>query len=116
MLRVTHNTTLSLASSERRCNVNFWKGVALSFFLHALLFFSLRIALPPNLDHILPIPPIAVECDLGTMSPFPFSANPPAAQQDILDPPAFHVRSESPYHMGIPYRPIASLIEEEDYD
>ena len=65
MLRVTHNSQLSLHPKETRFNRDFWRGLLLACAIHATLILSIRLTLPPNLDAIKPMAPIEVETDLG---------------------------------------------------
>jgi hypothetical protein len=65
MLRITQTIELSLRKNDSRLSRDFLKGLALALSLHLLLLLVFRIVSLPNLDTIHPLPPIAVEIDLG---------------------------------------------------
>ncbi len=66
MLRITPRAELIFQSRQCRFNRNFWKGFLLACAIHFLLLMTIRIALPPNLDALLPIAPIEVESVLSS--------------------------------------------------
>ncbi|MCH9628107.1 MAG: hypothetical protein S4CHLAM2_17600 [Chlamydiales bacterium] len=66
MLRISAKQNLFLSKREGPFSGDLFKGLAIAFSLHLLLLFGLHIASPTSLDLLTPLPPVAVEIDLGT--------------------------------------------------
>lgn len=66
MLHINQTIELVFRKKEVLFSKDFWKGLILAGAIHLLLFLGIKIALPPNLEAIKPLNPVAVEIDLGS--------------------------------------------------